>query len=317
MRITADWHVHTPASCDCAENGTGVALETLLARAPELGLASFGVSDHVFTGYNLDELFRSREAFDAAPFNPHFHFGVELGCVSRWEVEEIESGRRLASVYGLLEGGPPGAEPALGFTEEDKREYGVEYVIAGVHRPLYVEQTREAVIADFHRQLLFLAQHPLVDVIAHPWWWGASTWRSEDGTYRSDPWLDDFGKIPLSMHDEFAAAATARGKAVEINLKGCLLNPAYPEDFGRQYVDYLAYLHERGVRFSVGSDAHGPGYAPDFERAGELLDPLALCENDLWGLPPREAPPAEESAEEKPLSKYQQKLQKRKEAGEE
>lgn len=316
MPITTDWHIHTTHSCDCAESGIGVPMAGLVAAAAAQGITDLGVTDHVNTPYNLDELFRSREAFDALPFNPHFHFGVEASCVSAWELEAIESGRQLAQTWGLRQGGPPGGELAIGINEEDMREYGIEYVVAGVHWPMYIEPDRDAVIRDYHRQNVFLASHPLVDIVAHPWWW-MGWWANDEGRYLSDPWLDDFGKIPLSMHDEFAAATRENQTAVEINLHACLFNAAYPDTFAPQYVDYLCYLQERGVVFSFGSDSHGPTYEGsaahplDFAAAERLLEPLGLKPEAMWQLAPRPAPEPSPPPADKPLSKYQRKRQAR------
>jgi histidinol phosphatase-like PHP family hydrolase len=218
---------------------------------------------------------------------PRFHFGVELSCVSEWELREIEAGRVEDPVYGIREGGPTGAPLALGVTAEDLAELHVEYVVAGTHWLMYVPFEREAVIRDYHRQNLFLACHPLVDIVAHPGWW-MGHWADADGRYTGEPWFDDFGVIPRSIHEEFGAAARENGKVVEINLDANLLNAKYPEHFVRQYVDYLAGLKSAGVRLSIGSDCHDPLYEPDFAAAERLLDSVGIGEPDLWTLPPRE-----------------------------
>jgi histidinol phosphatase-like PHP family hydrolase len=286
MALTCDWHIHTSHSCDCAQSETGVRPEALPAAARERGVADLGISDHVFTPYNLDEIFRSRQAFDELPFDARCHFGVEASCISRWELEAIESGRLPATPYGLREGGPPGGPLALGLAEEDLRAYGIEYVVAGAHWPLYVEAEREAVIRDYHRQNLFLAAHPLVDIVAHPWWW-MGHWQGPDGAYTAQPWFDDFGVIPRSMHDEFAAAAVESGTAVEINIGANLLNPRYPASFAPKYVEYLAGLQSAGVRLSVGSDCHAAVYDIDFKRVSQMLDAAGI-RDDFWRLAPRE-----------------------------
>ncbi len=307
MKITTDWHIHTTHSCDCTEGGIGVPLADLLPAARAQGITDLGITDHVNPPYNLDDIHRAREAFAALPFDPRLHFGVEAGCVSRWELDAIESGRELAGPYGLRDGGPAGGPLALGLAEEDRDAYGIEYVVGGVHWPLYVPLERDAVIADYQRQYLFLAAHPLVDIVAHPWWWMGG-WADEEGRYRTDPWLDDFGKIPLSHHDAFAAALQERDTALEINPAACPFNPPYPEAFQKQYVHHPAYMRERGVRFAVGSDTHGPAYDPPWEDAARILEDLGLADDDLWRLPPRPAPAPSASDPDKPLSKYQQKL---------
>lgn len=288
MKIKSDWHIHTKHSCDCASQGRGADISNLPTRAAELGLENFGISDHLHTPYNLDEIFRSKEEFDSLPLTPNFHFGVEVSCVSKWEIDEIESGRSDATAYGLREGGTAWCDLTIGITEEDISEYGIEYVIGATHWPMYIELTRENVIKDYARQNLFLACHPLVNIVAHPWWWGGNAWKNTEGKCFTDPWLDDFGKIPLSIHDEFAAAVKENKTAVEINLGACLFNKYYPEDFAKQYLDYIAYLHERGVTFSIGSDNHKSNYDPNFKDAEIMLEEVGIAESDLWTLPVRE-----------------------------
>jgi histidinol phosphatase-like PHP family hydrolase len=139
---------------------------------------------------------------------------------------------------------------------------------------------RMAVIRDYHRQNMYLATHPLVDIVAHPWWW-MGHWQDGDGNYPGAPWFDDFGVIPESMHDEFASAAIGHGTAVEINIEACLLNPHYPEGFASRYLEYLAMLQSRGVCLSIGSDCHSAHYEIDFEKTGRMLE-IAGIKDDFW-----------------------------------
>jgi len=282
MDITCDWHIHSRNSCDEAS----LTVSDLIAEAAEVGIADFGLTDHIHTPYNLPDLEASRREFLASDPPTRFHFGVEVSVVSEWELAELAKGSHENPVYGLRSGGPPGATPAIGIDRESLQRLGVEYVVGGTHWPMYAPVEREAIIRDYHRQNLFLACHPLVDIVAHPWWW-MGHWKSADGRYLTDPWLDDFGKIPASMHDEFAAAVTEHGKVVEINLSACLLNRTYPADFPSQYLEYLGTLKARGVRFSLGSDCHSPHYTIDFAAAAAMLDSIGLRDEDLWRLPPR------------------------------
>ncbi len=282
MRIITDWHIHSRNSCDEAS----LVMADLVTQASEKGIQSYGITDHLHTPHNVQDILASREEYLACRPERGFHFGIELSVVSVWELDELRV-RQERYTYGIREGGPEGAEPSLGASAESLQVLGVEYVVAGVHWPLYLPPDRNAIIADYHRQNMFLATHPLVDIIAHPWWW-MGYWKDPDGRYTTDPWLDDFGKIPGSMHDEFATAAVEHGKAVEINLSATLMNPSYPESFGPQYLEYLADLAAKGVTFSIGSDCHSATYAPDFDRAGAMLDSIGLVEEDFWRLADRE-----------------------------
>lgn len=283
MKITSDWHIHSQNSCDSAS----LVMADLLTDAAAAGINDFGVTDHIHTPFNLPDLQRSRQEFLALDPPPFFHFGVEVSSVSQWEIEEIARGGHANPVYGLRSGGPAGAPLAIGLGEEELTACGVEYVVGGTHWPIYVPLEREAVIRDYHRQNLFLATHPLVDVVAHPWWWHGA-WEDERGNFTAEPWFDDFGRIPAAMHDEFAAAARQHAKRVEINLAALLLNPHYPDRFKEQYCEYLAGLQEAGVRLSIGSDCHGQRYRIDFNTAAAMLARAGVRGEDLWVLPRRQ-----------------------------
>jgi histidinol phosphatase-like PHP family hydrolase len=283
MKITSDWHIHSVNSCD----GASLAVSDLIPEAEAAGILDFGLTDHIHTPYNLPDLVRSREEFLANQPSPRFHFGVEVSCVSQWEIEEVATGRYEAPVYGLREGGPAEGALAIGLTAEDLTELGIEYVVGGTHWPMYIEVKRETVIRDYHRQNMFLATHPLVDIVAHPWWW-MGHWQDDRGDYTTKPWLDDFGHIPKAMHNEFAAAVIEHGTRVEINIAAMLLNPHYPRRFVQQYLDYLADLQSQGAVLCIGSDCHSVHYEIDFETAGEMLEDAGIKGEELWRLPPRD-----------------------------
>ncbi|NOY79708.1 MAG: hypothetical protein GXP31_01755 [Kiritimatiellaeota bacterium] len=282
MNITTDWHIHSEWSCD----GACMAVPDLVRHAADRGIADFGLTDHIHTPFNLPDLARSRAAFLATEPSPHFHFGVEVSCVSQWELEEIAAGRASEPVYGIRRGGPPGCSLAIGLGQQEIDRFGVEYVVAGTHWPMYVEFERQTIIRDYHRQNMFLALHPLVDIVAHPWWW-MGHWKDARGDFKAEPWFDDFRAIPHSMHDEFAAACIQNGTAVEVNISAILLNPHYPEPFVRQYLEYLGDLRRSGVSLAIGSDCHSAHYGIDFERAAALLAPLGIAAEEWWRLSPR------------------------------
>ena len=287
--ITCDWHIHSRNSCDCKHLPHSTTMAETFAAARAAGITDYGLTDHLHTPFNLPDIEASRREFDSLPSDNHLHFGIEASCVSEWELQEIARGGHETPVYGLRSGGPANGGMAIGIGLAEIDRFGIEYVIGGVHWPLYVPYERDAVIRDYHRQNMFLACHPLVTIIAHPWWW-MGHWQDADGIYRADPWLDDFKRVPHSMHGEFAAAAREHGKVVEINLGAMLLNRQYPERFRRQYTEYLAGLKESGIKLSAGSDNHAQEErygAIGFEHAISMLDNVGIHDDDLWRLPPR------------------------------
>ena len=281
MKLVSDWHIHSRNSCD----GACMTVSDLVREAEEKGICDFGLTDHLHTPYNLADIARSREEFLSTTPSSRFHFGVEVSCVSQWELDEIASGQHDDPVYGLRSGGQDGCDLAIGITAEDLAKYQIEYVVGGTHWPMYVPLERGAVIRDYHRQNMFLATHPLVDIVAHPWWW-MGHWMDNNGNYPTEPWFDDFSVIPRSMHREFAAAAIEHDTAVEINIEANLLNPHYPEGFVSQYMEYLAELQSQGVRLSIGSDCHSAHYVIEFEKTSRLLNRAGI-KDDFWCLEPR------------------------------
>jgi histidinol phosphatase-like PHP family hydrolase len=281
MQITSDWHIHSSSSCDDASMNQA----EFVTDAPACGLLDFGITDHLHTPYNMPDVEASRKIYDSVCSSPRFHFGIEVSCMSQWEIDEVATGQYENPVYGLRQGGPANGALAIGLTAEDIERLGIEYVVAGTHWPMYCPIEREAVIRDYHRQNMFLATHPLVTIVSHPWWW-MGAWMDSDNMYRTDPWLDDFGRIPQSMHEEFAATVREHGKVVEINLEAMLLSPQYTESFARQYLEYIAWMRDAGVVLSIGSDCHSPRYTEiRLDNAATLLESVGFKDEMFWRMP--------------------------------
>ena len=279
MRITSDWHIHSRNSCDSA----CMTVADLITQTNLKGILDFGLTDHLHTPSNLPDIAASRAEYLKNKPSRRFHFGIEVSCVSQWELDELKKGIHSNPVYGIRAGGPVHGPLAIGITNEDIEKYQIEYVIGGTHWPMYVPMERELVIRDYHRQNMFLATHPLVDIVAHPWWW-MGHWKDAQGHYPAEPWFDDFHRIPASMHDEFAAAAVEQQTVVEINIGANLLNPNYPERFAKQYLEYLAALKARGVQLSIGSDCHNATYDIAWDVASAMLLAVGITDKDLWRL---------------------------------
>ncbi|MHC4984077.1 MAG: hypothetical protein ACYTF6_13030, partial [Planctomycetota bacterium] len=216
---------------------------------------------------------------------PHFHFGIEVTCMRQWELDEISTGRHKSPTYGLEDCGPGEGPLGIDLTRSDIEAYGIEYVVGGTHWARGIALERKAIIDNFQRQNMYLATHPLIDIVAHPWWWHGH-FQDERGRFNDLPWFDDFKVVPQSFHDEFAAALTENKKATEIN-PATVLNGHYPPRWREQYLEYLAELVQRGVKFSIGSDCHRRPYANRLAEVEPLLDRIGLREGQVWHLPPR------------------------------
>lgn len=276
MVISCDWHTHSRYSpCGSAET----TLESLFSGMRAAGITRGGVTDHLHCHANLPTLELARREYDALPEREGFHFGLEVSCLREYDLERNRKAGASARLYGVWDEGPEGPL-AVYLPDELLARLGVAYVIGGAHWPLGAPLEREAIIRSYHRQNMFLAQHSRVNIIAHPWWW-MGAWRDDDGTYRTLPWLDDFGCIPRSMHEEFAAASREHGKLIEINAQAILLNPEYPASFHTQYLEYLALLREAGVHFSIGSDSHAVGYGGQLDLVADDLSSVGITESNL------------------------------------
>lgn len=284
MKITSDWHIHTHHSCDCPQP-EGATLAQLCALIEESGITHYGISDHLHTEYNVPEIEASRAEYDTLPPSPNRFFGLEVSVLREYDLA-TNAASADPSPYGKQPGGPEGGLTVY-LPDELTERMRFDYIIGGAHWPLGVPEPLDpmAVIRNYHEQYLFLATHPQIDIVAHPWWW-MGAWQEADGRYLTYPWLDDLRRIPQSMHDELAAAAVQYGKAIEINAGACLLNPTYPDTFRAQYVEYLAYLKSRGVRFSTGTDNHAwfgdVGYEPCLQEVTCDFRSIGLTQGDLW-----------------------------------
>jgi histidinol phosphatase-like PHP family hydrolase len=278
MKVRWDWHIHSHHSpCGNRE----CTLDRILRGTREAGLEYAGVTDHLNCRRNEPAVLACRQEFDALPDKSGFHFAVELTCIRRWDLEENERLGEKGSIYGFQSGGPADGELTVHLPDEVRERVRPEYVIAGAHSTLGAPVERQALIRQQHRQHMFLATHPLVDILAHPFWWNGPG-HDEKGDYAGLPWFDDMGVIPRSMHNELAAASRENGVAIEINPGGIFMNPHYSDAFKHQYWEFLALMKDAGVKFSFASDSHSAGYEGRLSQIQEGLDGLRLRKSDVW-----------------------------------
>lgn len=267
MIITDDWHIHSEHSCD----GACMKIENLVIGASEKGIKRFGITDHIHTQFNYPDIINSRKAYDYNR-SENFIFGVEVSSVSQWELDKIDSGAKGNLTYGIREGGPANAQLAIAIDEEYIALNDIKFVVAGTHWSMYAGHRAKDIVKDYHRQNMFLSQHKLVDIVAHPWWYYGPC---------DDGWITDFSMIPQSMHQEFAKSCIENQKLVEINLSAMLLNWRYSDKFKQDYIDYLVLLKGYGVQFSIGSDCHSEFYDIDFQKVSDMLETAGFGSGDL------------------------------------
>jgi histidinol phosphatase-like PHP family hydrolase len=269
MIFKDDWHIHSIHSCD----GACMKIEDLVKGTAEAGIETYGITDHIHTPFNYPDIKESRKSYEKNRIEG-FHFGVEVSCVSKWELERIKTKNYTGDItYGIRNGGTPGCSLAIAIDEEYIENNSIEFVVGGTHWAMYTDNNANEIIKDYHRQNMFLAEHPLVDIVAHPWWYyGPCT----------DGWTEDFSMIPDSYHREFASACISNNKLMEINIAAMLLSRNYSIRFKEMYIEYLSMMKDLGVRFSVGSDCHNEFYDLDMQKASGMLEKAGFKDNDFY-----------------------------------
>jgi len=280
MKIRQNFHIHSHHSCDSACS----TLKDIQNEQDALGVEEFGLTDHLHTRYNLPDIVSACR--DWLGLRPHknFHFGVEITCMTQWECEKIASGDFTPDgdepIYGFRWDVPREGRYCLDITKEEIRNNGIEFVVAGVHWPDGFPKTLADSIDNLFVQEMFLASHPLVDVVAHPWYpleMTAGDWFR----HRDQAHIDwsAHKAIPQELNDRLGAEMLKHGKLAEINLAE-ILNP--PEFVGKLRMECYARWREAGLKFTIGSDQHSAHADPKmFAAAEKLLDRYGFRESDF------------------------------------
>lgn len=258
MKLRQNLHIHSSHSCDSA----CATIQDIQKEMLDYGMVEFGLTDHIHSQFNLCDIASSRNDFDVYAQSPCFHFGVEATCMAKWECDKIAAGdyKRQGDdpVYGLRYVELPLETPelTLGITEEDIQKYHIEYVIGGTHWPSIGTDAPDKIYEDNFQQMLFLIRHPLVDILAHPWYdidyaiGGMHVHKAG-----SQPAREAFLHVPERMNDQLCAELIKYGKCAEINISMFQDNRS-PEEVHRKYWRMLEDWRDAGVRFTFGNDLH-------------------------------------------------------------
>ena len=279
MIIKSDWHLHTASSYDAS-----LSLEEISAKTKELGITRFGITDHAnfndqkFLG-DLDSSVKSVKEFQKT--HPEVVLGVELTPIEKPEFDYIaKTGTRDGYVAPIMD---KPYEIELAQTKEQLVSRGVRYAIGAAHWRVDVPNGRslepdmDAMIKEWYRQQMWLAQDERVTILGHPWYNGKAIW------------YQDFSVIPRSMNLDLACALKENGKYVECN-QGNISDSRASEKFKKQYVEFMRELFEMGIPVTFGSDSHNSYQTEGVLEAEELLkwagfaegDIVEIAEKDLW-----------------------------------
>lgn len=222
MRDDLDLHIHT-VHVGCA-NET-MSLPALLTQCEELGRTHIAITDHLNGPQHLDAQVAIHAELPAYDGPLSLTWGVEA------TIADPETG-------------------ALTVTAEHVGRFGYDFVIGGPHGR-YNETDPDAIISVNHSLMVATVHNPIVDALVHPWWFSHVEW--DRGTMS---WFEDMSRIPDSHVEELAEACVETGTCVEMNGCAILRHRAFTERFRDDYMAYMAALCERGVTFTVCSDAH-------------------------------------------------------------
>ena len=245
-----DFHIHTK-HLRCADETMEIA--AIVAECERLGVTSLGIADHLNSLDKLDLHLDIKRDIDALDTSIDVYFGVELNYT--------------------------GCDEDFVLTPEIKEEYGFGFALGGTHE-LYVDTYDLKKIIDIqHRHHLKTCRNPLVDVLAHPYWFSQ---RDFEGDGRGWPWFDTMTAVPQSYVRELGQVARETGTAIEINGGSIFTNPDYGKRFISEYIDYLAALAAEGACFSLGSDAHTIERLAVISAAWQVAEELKLPEDRIW-----------------------------------
>ena len=291
MKIRQNLHIHSLHSCDSGCS----TLNDIQKEMLSYGITEFGVSDHYHTSYNLCDLQSAANDFRCCSRPKEYHFGVELTCMAKWECDAIKAGKYELKgddpVYGLRYNEPPenaDFSPCIDIDEATIKKLGIEYTIAGAHWPLKNTSTLEEALDDLFKQMMFLAENPLVDILAHPWYplhvahnWAA--WMGMTGKPKFSKEFVDysvFSGIPADMNEKLGMALIKNGTFAEINTSE--LNTPGPSEYRDARWRQLAEWREMGVKFTFGTDQHSAHSSrSDLAVSELLLDLYGFKEDDI------------------------------------
>ncbi len=271
MIIRSDFHIHSEYSYDAT-----LPISEIWENAKKFGFRKIGITDHA--NYNDEKFLRDIKASSDAvqefsKIHPEVILGVELTPIAKPEFDYIAK-------YGTREGYIPPEigrpyEIELALTKEEMKKLGIRYAIGATHWRVdipgeeSIPKDKDAMIREWYRQQLWLANDPRVTILGHPWFGG------------KDIWYEDFSVIPRSMNMDIAEALKKNGKFVEYNTSSLFLHTS--EKFRRQYAEFMRELFEMGIPITYGSDSHRECTDRHIE-AEKILESVGFREGDFTEL---------------------------------
>lgn len=249
-----DAHMHTEFA-HCSED---TSIGAVIERMGTLGVESFGIVEHA------DQLYFPAEGFWHRPDTNRLEAMRRARAEGQSRHEEFR-GRirplRSDRLFAGLECEPEASGTGLAVLEEDLRGY--DYLIGGLH---FLEKPAERELTDAETARRFMARTEQlvrsgIDILAHPF-------RIFRRQQRAAP-AEHYGPV--------AEMLAAEGVAAEVNFHTNQPDPAF-----------FRICLERGVRLSIGSDAHNLTQIGDLREHVLFLEKLGVAgriEEILWKPP--------------------------------
>ncbi|HUT23008.1 MAG TPA: PHP domain-containing protein [Sumerlaeia bacterium] len=248
-RLKYDFHIHTKY-LGCANETMEVP--AIVRECARLGMGSIAIADHL---NSLDRL--------------------ALHVPIKRDIQALED--PALEVFFAVELNFTGPDEGFAFSEEVRDEYGFQFAIGGIHNSFIEEYDLRKIVEIQHRHHLKTCEDPLVQVLVHPYWFGASDYEN-----RGWPPFDSMRAVPESLVRELGQAARETDTAIEINCCMVARGGRYSDAFVSEYIDFLAMLAEEGARFAPGSDAHDIGGLAGVAVAWDAAERLALSAEQIW-----------------------------------
>ncbi len=221
--LNYDLHIHSTYS-----DGND-SLHDNIHAAEAIGLSHIALTDHLWTDKRdwVDEVLE--ELKDEPPF------GYKVKILKGAEAALLDSSGRISVSEEAA------AKLDIVLCDMGWQSLGFSGEASSIPREQIIERIAQCFIN--------LCRNPLVDVIAHPFNFGRHT---EVVIPPREIELDYL----LRIADEFVSHNTA----FEVMNNAWWWHPLmHPGEFTAQYVDIVRLFAERGVRFTISSDAHGIG----------------------------------------------------------
>lgn len=243
-----DFHIHTKyLGCATAR----MEIPSILRECKRLGVVSLAITDHLNSLDKLELHVPIRKDIEKLSTDVEVYFGVEL--------------KLRGYNQGYL------------FNQGIKEKYGFQFAMGGIHFTFLKEHNLKKLIDIQHKHHLRACQDSLVDVLVHPYWFN-------EGEFDKNGWprFNSMKVVPEACVRELGQASRETGTAIEINGCSNLKNPAFSEDYVKEYFDYLSILTEEGAIFSLASDAHDLSDLVTIQDVWQVVERLNLSPDRIW-----------------------------------